>query len=142
MLLDRAASLGVDGFVEPDIDKAAAPPLQTYLDFEVYVAAGQVWLAMPGHADCRAMYPDHARALAAAMEQIAGGAADRTIFLAQDISLLIHAEGTDLVLIREENRAGHKSRNCLETCADAARLARRVRDAADRAERGMQPGRR
>lgn len=108
--------------------------LRSHLDFEVHVAAGQVWLAMPGHADCRAMYPDHARVLANAMEHIAAGGADRTIFLDQDVSLQLHREGPDLVTIFEDCPIGNHIRNALETAADAARLARRVREAADRAE--------
>lgn len=110
-------------------------PIQSYLDFEVHVAAGQAWLAMPGQADCRAMYPDHARTLAAVMEKVAAGGGERRVHLAQDVSLVINRQGTDLVLIREDTTIRPDIRHALETSTDATRLARRIRDAADRAER-------
>lgn len=115
-------------------------PILSYLDFEVHVAAGQTWLAMPGHADCRAMYPAHARALAAAMEQIAAKGGEKRVHLAQDVSLLITRQGDDLVLIREDTTARPDIRHALETVSDAGRLARRIRDAAERAEHGVRLG--
>lgn len=123
-----------------DGDKTANNALKSYLDFEVHVAAGQVWLAMPGHADCRAMYPNHARALARAIEQIAAGGGERTVVLAMDASLLILRQGPDLVMIREDLASRPNVRNALETPADAYRLARRIREAADRAERSVALG--
>ena len=123
-----------------DGDKTADQALKSYLDFEVHVAAGQVWLAMPGHADCRAMYPNHARALARAIEQIAAGGGERTFVIAMDASLLILRQGPDLVMIREDVASRPNVRNALETPADAYRLARRVREAADRAERSVALG--
>lgn len=116
-------------------DSGPSEPIQSYLDFEVHVAAGQAWLAMPGQADCRAMYPDHARALAAVMETVAAGGGERRVHLAQDVSLVINRQGTDLVLIREDTTIRPDIRHALETSTDANRLARRIRDAADRAER-------
>lgn len=129
-----AETPGEPRIVDPAADPADPGKLQSYLDFEVHVAAGQVWLGMPGHADCRAMYPEHARALANAMEQTAEGGADRTVFLDQNVSFQLHCEGPDLVMIFEDCPVGHHLHNAIETAADAARLARRVREAADRAE--------
>jgi len=116
-------------------DSEFSEPIKSYLDFEVHVAAGQAWLAMPGQADCRAMYPDHARALAAVMEKVASRGGERRVHLAQDVSLVINRHGTDLVLIREDTTVRPDIRHALETSTDATRLARRIRDAADRAER-------
>ena len=73
----------------PLMDRQASAGLQSHLDFEVHVAAGQAWLAMPGHSACRAMYPEYARALAAAIEEIAAHGGGRRIYIAQDVSLLI-----------------------------------------------------
>jgi len=116
-------------------DPSTGLTLQSYLDFEVHVAAGQAWLAMPGHAACRAMYPEYARALATAIEEIAANGGGRRIYVAQDVSLLIARQADDLVLIREEITAKADPRNAVETLADAYRLAQRIREAADRAER-------
>ena len=137
MTTEPAVEPAIPLSVERIADRAIDEPLQSYLDFEVHVAAGQAWLAMPGHADCRAMYPNHARALATAIEQIAAGGGDRRVYLSQDLSLLIHREGTDLVLIREDTAARPDLRHAFETATDAARLARRIREAADLAERTM-----
>ena len=76
--------------------------IRSYYDFEVHVAAGQAWLAMPGHSACRAMYPEYARALATAIEDIAANGGGRRIFVSQDVSLVIVREEQDLVSIREE----------------------------------------
>jgi hypothetical protein len=143
MTQENTVALAAESHAVPPVDltagsePAASQTLQSYLDFEVQVAAGQVWLAMPGHADCRAMYPNHARALANAIEQIAAGGGERTVVLAHDVSLLILRQGPDLVLIREDLASRPNVRNALETPADAYRLARRVREAADRAARGI-----
>ena len=113
----------------------ASVPLRSYLDFEIHAAAGQAWLAMPGHAACRAMYPEYARALATAIEEIAAHGGGRRIFIAQEVTLLIARQENDLVLIREEIAAEPDQRNAVETLTDAYRLAQRIREAADRAER-------
>ena len=49
--------------------------------FEVYVAAGQVWFCLPGHPQCRALYPEHARAFALALERTADDRKDRRVFI-------------------------------------------------------------
>ena len=116
-------------------DHPVNEPLQSYLDFEVHIAAGQAWLAMPGHADCRAMYPDRARALAAVIEQVAANGGEQRVHLALDVSLVIIRQGSDLVLIREDMTDRPDVHHAFETATDASRLARRIRDAADRAER-------
>ena len=116
-------------------DRPIDEPLQSYLDFEVHVAAGQAWLAMPGHADCRAMYPDRARALAGVIERIAAHGGEQRVHLAQDVSLVIIRKGNDLVLIREDMTGHPDVHHAFETATDASRLARRIRDAAERAER-------
>ena len=92
-------------------------------------------MAMPGHAACRAMYPEYARALATAIEEIAAHGGGRRIFMAQEVSLLIARQENDLVLIREEIGTEPDPRNAVETLTDAYRLAERIREAADRAER-------
>jgi hypothetical protein len=135
--LTERPNVGPDAALSGGVMMHAAPgqQLQSHLDFEVHVAAGQAWLAMPGHSACRAMYPDYARALATAIEEIAADGGGRRIYVAQDVSLLIARQEGDLVLIREEISARPEPRNAVETLADAYRLAKRIREAADRAER-------
>jgi len=140
-IINRAVVPDDTGFVERAGVPAGEFPLTSSRDFEVHIAAGQVWLALPGHHDCRAMYPDHARALAATIEAIAATGGERTIFLAHDVSLLILREGADLVFIREDIAPRQNVSNALETTAEATQLARRIREAADRAGRGPWLGR-
>lgn len=137
LLTDRGDSPDPAGF-DHHADQHRDPrPLRSYLDFEVHIAAGQVWLALPGHNECRAMYPDRAKELAAAIEEIAKAGGERTVHLAQDVSLLILREGDDLVFIREDCAPRQNVSNALETAGEATRLARRIRDAAERAGRGV-----
>ena len=132
---DMISNPAIEPAFQPSPNSQTSELIQSYLDFEIHVAAGQAWLAMPGHTACRAMYPDHARALAAVMEEVAAGGGERRVHLAQDVSLLINRPGSDLVLIREDMAACPDICHALETSTDAIRLARRIRNAADRAER-------
>ena len=104
-------------------------------DFEVHVAAGQVWLVIPDHADCRAMYPESARVLAAALEAVAVRGEEKTIVLAGDASLNICRHGADRVVIREDMADAPGSIGVTVTPATAYGYARRIREAADLATR-------
>lgn len=106
-------------------------------DFEVHVAAGQVWLVIPDRADCRAMYPEHARVLAAALEQVAVRGEEKKIFLAEDASLSICRKGTDAVVIREDMTNAPGSIGVTVSPETAYAYARRIREAADLASRTL-----
>lgn len=118
-LIDDLAAIG--GTIEPD--------------FEVHVAAGQVWLVLPDRADCRAMYPEHARVLAAALEQVAVRGENKTIVLAEDATLCIARSGPEKIVIREDMTNAPNSLGVCVTPATAYAYARRIREAADRATR-------
>jgi hypothetical protein len=104
--------------------------------FEVHVAAAQVWLVMPGQLDCRAMYPGHARALAAALAEVAANGDERRVVLAADASLaLAHGHG-DHVLIREDTAQWPGMCTVSVPAEIVEELAAQLREAADKAERG------
>src|SRR5690606_22320642 len=102
-----------------------------------YVAAGQVWVSMPGWTECRALYPDHARALAYAIERVATRGEDGEVILAQNTSLAVGVDG-DLVTLVCADRAGKPETAGLAVDRVAAYgFARTIRDAADRAVRSL-----
>ncbi|MGD9740375.1 MAG: hypothetical protein AB7U48_13345, partial [Bauldia sp.] len=94
------------------------------------------WLVIPDRADCRAMYPDSARVLAAALEAVAVRGEEKTIFLAEDASLNICRKSENRVVIREDMTNAPGSIGVTVTPATAYSYARRIREAADRATRG------
>jgi hypothetical protein len=104
--------------------------------FEVYVAAGQVWFCLPGHPQCRAMYPEHARALALALERTADDGKDRRVFIADGRFFSITSSGVNGISLREDTTVKLDADGVAVTFPSARGLAREVRDAANRAERG------
>ena len=104
--------------------------------FEVYVAAGQVWFCLPGHPQCRAMYPEHARALALALERTADDRKDRRVFISEGRFFSISSIGPDAIALREDTTQRTDADGVSVSFPSARGLAREVRDAANRADRG------
>lgn len=127
----------VPGMLIDRIYRSQVPPRRPEDDrqgLEVHVAAGQVWLVIPEHTDCCAIYPDSARVLATAVEQVATRGGDKRIFLTEDTSLLIARNNDAVVIVRDT--AQHDPEGLAVAPSVAYGFARRIRDAADRAERG------
>ncbi|MCC6736843.1 MAG: hypothetical protein IT534_12055 [Bauldia sp.] len=106
-------------------------------DFEVYVAAGQVWVSMPDWVDCRAMYPEHARALAYAIERVATRGEDGQVVLAENTFLAIGIEGDDVTLVCADRAGERRSDGIAVSRMTAYGFAQKIREAADRAERSL-----
>lgn len=106
-------------------------------DFEVYVAAAQVWVSMPDWVDCRAMYPEHARALAYAIERVATRGEDGQVVLAENTFLAIGVEGEDVTLVCADKAGQRRTSGIVVDRMTAYGFARKIREAADRAERSL-----
>lgn len=106
-------------------------------DFEVYVAAGQVWVSMPDWMDCRAMYPEHARALAYAIERVATRGEDGQVVLDESAFLAIGADGADVSLVCADKAGQRRTAGIVVDRMTAYGFARKIREAADRAERSL-----
>lgn len=106
-------------------------------EFEVYAAAFQVWVSMPDWVDCRAMYPEHARALAYAIERVATRGEDGQVVLAENTFLAIGVVGDEVTLVCAD-KAGHRSSAGIAVSrVTAYGFAQKIREAADRAERSL-----
>ncbi len=104
--------------------------------FEVYVAAGQVWFCLPGHPQCRALYPEHARALAVALERTADDRKDRRVFISEGRFFSIASIGPDAIALREDTTQKTDAHSVSVSFPSARGLAREIRDAANRAAHG------
>ncbi|MCW5719262.1 MAG: hypothetical protein KIS68_15690, partial [Bauldia sp.] len=106
-------------------------------DFEVYVAAAQVWVSMPDWVDCRAMYPEHARALAYAIERVATRGEDGQVVLAENTLLAIGVEGDDVTLVCADKAGQRRTAGIAVDRMTAYGFSQKIREAADRAERSV-----
>lgn len=128
---------GLAPMLRRDRTAAGSLPAGGAHDFEVYVAAAQVWVSMPDWVDCRAMYPEHARALAYAIERVATRGEDGQVVLAENTFLAIGVDGDDVTLVCADKAGQRRTAGIVVDRVTAYGFAQKIREAADRAERSL-----